>query len=505
MAQVKHFGWGAVLAVLATGALADVTAEQVWADQERFVADTGYDMTSGSQQRQGDTLIVRDVVLTMEQTAEEAGGRVTITLDEIRLRETGDGRVNMTLGAMPRFQVTSEDAEGAPVEFGAEVTLTDYLATASGAPDNIAYEWTAEALTTAFSLPAPVGEDGAVAEEVDISLGMQGLTGTLARGEGGMILSGTTAQSLSYEFSGATDEGAADLAFTLADVALDQAMTPGLFTGTPEDLAAGLRDGGSARIEMQFGAASVDATMTDPEGQAGRFAGEAVSGTLTFAMDESGLSYGAGTQEGQFQLEGGDLPVPQVSGSYVESGTTLTLPLTAADAPQDYSLATRLVGLTLGDEIWEMFDTAGSFPRDPLTLLVDLSGTMKLDQDLMSEETWQTDAPPGQFESLNLNDLRISGVGAELTGNGSFTFDNTDTQTFDGFPRPQGSVTLNLRGGNALIDRLVAAGFIPADQAMGARMMLTMFARPAEGEDALTSTIEINEAGEVRANGQRIR
>jgi len=40
---------------------------------------------------------------------------------------------------------------------------------------------------------------------------------------------------------------------------------------------------------------------------------------------------------------------------------------------------------------------------------------------------------------------------------------------------------------------------------MGARMMLGLFWVPAEGEDALTSRIEVQPSGEVFANGQRLR
>ena len=55
-----------------------------------------------------------------------------------------------------------------------------------------------------------------------------------------------------------------------------------------------------------------------------------------------------------------------------------------------------------------------------------------------------------------------------------------------------------------IVDKLVAMGLIPEDQAMGARMMMGMFAVPS-GEDELTSKIEFKEDGGVYANGQRIQ
>jgi hypothetical protein len=63
---------------------------------------------------------------------------------------------------------------------------------------------------------------------------------------------------------------------------------------------------------------------------------------------------------------------------------------------------------------------------------------------------------------------------------------------------------MKLVGGNGLLDKLVAMGLIPKDQAMGARMMMGMFARPGDGVDTLTSTIEFKDKG-LFANGQRLQ
>ena len=91
-----------------------------------------------------------------------------------------------------------------------------------------------------------------------------------------------------------------------------------------------------------------------------------------------------------------------------------------------------------------------------------------------------------------------------LTGTGAFTFDNTDLVTFDGVPAPTGKMELTLKGGNGLLDKLVAMGLIPSDQAMGARMMMAMFAKPGDGEDTLNSTLEFKDKG-FFANGQRLQ
>jgi hypothetical protein len=48
-------------------------------------------------------------------------------------------------------------------------------------------------------------------------------------------------------------------------------------------------------------------------------------------------------------------------------------------------------------------------------------------------------------------------------------------------------------------------GLLAQQDAMGARMMMSMFAVPGSGEDSLQSTIEIKGNGQILANGQRIR
>ena len=113
-------------------------------------------------------------------------------------------------------------------------------------------------------------------------------------------------------------------------------------------------------------------------------------------------------------------------------------------------------------------------------------------------------AVPGEINSAEITDLVIRGAGAEITGDGAFTFDNSDLRTFDGIPRPEGQMNFAINGVNGLVDKLVQMGLIPAEEAMMPRMMLGMFATPV-GDDMLTSTIEVNSEGHVLANGQRLR
>jgi hypothetical protein len=123
----------------------------------------------------------------------------------------------------------------------------------------------------------------------------------------------------------------------------------------------------------------------------------------------------------------------------------------------------------------------------------------------MDPSIQDSDDFPGELKALTLNDLTLEVAGAELVGSGDFTFDNSDKESFDGMPRPEGALDLRLLGGNKLLDSLIQMGIVPEAEAMGARMMMGVFAVPGPSEDELLSRIEVNEEGHVLANGQRIK
>ena len=71
-------------------------------------------------------------------------------------------------------------------------------------------------------------------------------------------------------------------------------------------------------------------------------------------------------------------------------------------------------------------------------------------------------------------------------------------------PLPTGKMDLKLTGGNTLLDKLVAMGLLPKDQAMGFKMMVSMFANAAADKDEMTSTLEFKDKG-FYANGQKLQ
>ena len=205
-----------------------------------------------------------------------------------------------------------------------------------------------------------------------------------------------------------------------------------------------------------------------------------------------------------------DFPLP-LEGTIARHGFDVTVPVTPSPDPQDFAMRILAQEVALGDTIWNMFDPAAILPRDPATLEIDLAGQAISDESLFDPAGLEDDAdamdPGAAFEDLRALDIRalqLSAAGAEVTGDGAFAH-NPQADAQAGLPPLVGTLNLRIAGANGLLDRLIQAGFLGQDDAMGARMMMGMLGVPGEAPDTLTSTIEINEEGHISANGQRLR
>jgi uncharacterized protein DUF2125 len=230
---------------------------------------------------------------------------------------------------------------------------------------------------------------------------------------------------------------------------------------------------------------------------------------VNFTIQDGGFAYDTLTSNIDVTVASNAMPMPPVTVSLAEYGASLAMPMTQSDEPGDFGLGLRFVGLSVPEDLWRMFDPSQVLPRSPATFILDLSGKANWLFDIFDQDTAdameEMDEMPGELHELTLDALQLSLGGAELTGSGAFTFDNSDLETFDGMPAPEGVINLSLSGGNGLLDKLVQLGFIQAQDAMGMRMMMGMFSVVAEGEDNLTSEIKVSKDGQIFANGQRLQ
>ena len=225
-------------------------------------------------------------------------------------------------------------------------------------------------------------------------------------------------------------------------------------------------------------------------------------------MGSNGMSYNVGQKNLAVSALVHDVPLP-ITLIMAESKFNLAMPLRESDEEQDFAFGFTMGNFTVSDMLWSMFDPAANLPGNPATFAVDLSGKAKALFDFFdpaqAAALESSGATPGELNALSLNSIVIDAVGARFTAAGDFTFDNTDLVSFNGMPRPTGGIDLKLVGGNGLLDNLVNMGILPEQEAMGARMMMGLFARAGTEPDSVTSKIEIHDAGHILANGQRIQ
>ena len=203
-----------------------------------------------------------------------------------------------------------------------------------------------------------------------------------------------------------------------------------------------------------------------------------------------------------------NLPFP-ISVSLSKVAANLLLPLAASPQAEPFVFGILLSNLVMSDMLWSLFDANDIMPRDPLSVALDISGTLKILSDLFSPDALTEFSNPKhmplELESLSVDQFELSGADTSLSAVGGFTFDNRDLETFSGFPRPLGKIEAKLIGGHGLLDRLITIGLLPKNEAMGMRMMMGMFTVPGVGDDVLDTVLEVTKKGHFLANGQRIR
>lgn len=494
-------GSTAAIALIAGGAAwADVTPEQVWQNWQDMSASYGQTLTAASTERQGDTLVVQGLEIRADQPEVKASGKV----DTVNFREKGDGTVEITLS--DSYPMTLQFLKDGAVEATAnlQISAPGLTMTAAGDTDETSYDMTAP--NVAVTLQSIESDDPA-AKTATFDMAFTGVTGKYlvapGAGEGKSIQSSFSADQLALKGGAEAPDGKFAVTASLAQL---NGTSTGNFLGAAAmaDPVAALKAGFAVDGAFSYGATSFDLDVTD-KGKPTKMTGTATGGDFSVAMDKSRLVYGGGGKGVNMAITSADIPFP-LNIAYAEGAFNLLMPVSKTDAPVDFAFLTKLVDLTVSEEIWAMIDPGKTLPRDPATVVIDTKGTATLAADLMDEKAMAAlgEAPPGELHSLDITALQAKVGGAELTGAGAFTFDNTDKATFGGVPAPTGKLDLKLVGGNGLLDKLVALGLVPQDAAMQVRMMTAMFAKPGAGADELTSQVEFKDKG-LFVNGQRLQ
>jgi len=484
-------------------AIADVSALDVWNNWKSYGESFGQEFTIGSQNTDGGTLSLKDITISMDF----GEGQISGTLGLIEFRERSDGTVAITMSPDYLMTMSIDPPEEEQVDMEFVFSQLGMTMVASGSEGAISYDYLAAEMKFALNKLLVDGEEVGV----DASFAMSELNGKYSIVEGDLrqISSKMNAAGMTFDvnFTDPDDGTHFELNGNVADLSsqsegqipneIDMNDPTWIFNS---DFAV---SGG-----VSAGPGSYNINVVDESGPFS-FEGSSATSSLDFDFGEGMVAYGGATTDTHYRVSGAQIPLPQIELSLDESAFKFKMPLGKSDTPQDFGFLTKLIGLSVSDDIWGMIDPGKVLPREPATLILDIAGKMNWLVDITDPEAMveveNNGEMPALLHSMTISDVTMSIAGAEVNATGDFAFDNSDLTTFDGMPAPTGTIDVNIFGVNGLMDRLTQMGLLPQEQAMGARMMLGLFARPADGPDSMTSKIEVNGDGSVFANGQQLK
>ncbi len=485
-------------------ALADVTAAEVWGDWKQYMQSMGYQVTA-TESANGSDLQVDDITMSME--IPDTPGAATIVFGSMTFVQNG-GAVDIVLPDSMPLAVTVEPGPGEPpVDLKITFAQSGQAMSVSGSPQEMISTYSAD---TANLTVDEITVEGETLSSDMLAMGMtlNGLanTTTMKLGEmrdyqqSGSVTSVTyninvnnPAEQIKFDMTGSLDGISFEGGGLIPTTGIDMA-----------DMAAMLKSGFSMSGGFNYAGGSMQMQGSDPA--SGDFAANSSTsgGSIGVRMNANDLAYTGELNGLSVSATLPDLPFP-VDLSMSQYGFNLAMPISKSDTPEDFAFGFTLADFTMSDMIWSIFDPAAQLPRDPATISVDLTGKAKVLQDVMDPAFAEATAPPAELHALTIDKLLVNAVGARIEGSGDITFDNTDMNTIPGMPKPVGAIDLSVNGANGLMDKLVAMGMLPEQQAMGARMMMGLFAVAGSEPDSLTSKVEFTEEGQILANGQRIK
>lgn len=489
----------------ATAAIADVSATDVWANYDAYVASLGGAM-SGDLSTSGAVTTITNAKVNF--VLPMGFGNVAVAVSDITMTENGDGTVAVTYPSPMIVAISGNLQEVGPFAATLQSEQGAYDVIASGDAGDVTYKGTGTDLSYTLLDVTFAGSEEWTIKASGTVAGFE-LETRVTEGNLITVESATTMGANTYEFDMSGPDGIVSTN-TGSYGATQATASLSLPVGGSDimNLSQAIRDGLSVDIVSRGTGSQGTATttlngqiVTDQDTTAG-------ASEVTMRLGESGLAVDGNVDDIAMTVTMADLMPFPIEGAIDQITANYVLPVNASDAQQEFRYAFGLNGITVSDDIWGLFDPAGELPRDPATIALDLSGYGVTGLDLLDIPSMmalsQGGDVPVQVDEVTLNSMTIAAAGAEITAQGAFILDNDDMATFPGFPRPEGALDMTLSGVNGLMDKLAALGFIPEEELMAPRMMLGMFATPV-GDDELTSTIEVNSEGHVLANGQRLR
>ncbi|WP_108781906.1 DUF2125 domain-containing protein [Pontivivens insulae] len=469
----------------------ELTPAQALALIEQAAVSMNVDFKLRNQRVEGDAIVADG----FKYTADEEVGLFTFTGGPIALRPSADDYdVEIDWPEQSSIRIDSREGELESLTFGVEMLGTDYRfriadgaqRDADGVPELIDYTFDVESFAmTLLEFEEAVGEDP-VDFDLNVLLSELGSVGTWAA-DGDQSMSGSIGSMVTEFFVDAVDGRSRSSSRSEGlSFALDTAGP--LIRGETETI------GPDDVLRFSF-------SSSGSQGSA-EFGGP--DGNFSYQTSSGGTAFAVGVGDGRFDFEAGAsalnadiafdmLPVPGAAFAVEEMSLDISGPILPSDEAQAASLSLGLERLTVSDTLWGLFDPQAVLPRDPATLIAEISAEIDLQEDLGG--MMEMDQPPFMPRSIQIERLEADAVGAALMASGAFDF------IVDGFePIPVGKATVEVSGINQLMENLTQIGVITSSDLLPVRMMLGVFMQP-NGDDSYFTEIEAAADGLISANG----
>ena len=494
------FGLALTCAGIASPALADLTAAEVWQKLESSLETYGRDVTS-VQTPNADGLSVRDLEMTLP--LDQGAATVTVSVPHIVLTEADADTVSISIPETMQMTVAGTSSFGAQQIAVFDMDYSDLGIDVNGSLDDLTMDLIAPSLRAVMT---KLTIDGEVAPDAQADILLSDLSGSATIGTATSTVINKDLTIARMESNVTIPASIANSGFSIEsdieNLGIDVSLN--LPTGfNAEDASPLSAPGVELTSEMSFARGNTQYEVTQ-NGTTVSGALENENGSYTVEIADQTMTYGVSLENVQSAMSRPGMRQP-VASSTQETAFRVTAPIALSDAPKDIGFALNLKELTFSEEFWAAVDPNAELPRDPANIDMSIAGKMT-PQDLVSVQGGPSPfALLRNMNALDIEQFSIDAVGALVTAVGGFTFDKSDVATFNGIPKPLGEATFTIKGANGLLDNLVALGIMGGQDVAGARLMMSMFTVPGDGPDTLTSTIRVNEQGHVLANGMRIQ
>lgn len=478
----------------ASPAMAETSAAELWAEWQAQSELSGQTVTADVTETDNGLTLSNFTTVFDEDDSFSVRGAI----DQIQLIENADGTVTVTYSELYSITFTFEiDPGDPPGNIELQMRHENLNMNVSGDAGARVYSYTADSITITDG--AIWGGDGQP-PMIDVDMVMTDIATTYN-------LSGSDPETMRFTSEGSV--GGLSLVMEIAPAPPEQgylkaALMIGPMQATSEGTLLSLASLNELDGALPEGIQIAGSTTYGPFGFEMMFEEPGESFTLLYSNDGGSvgasvssemLTYDIAATGANARFVSGEFPVPMEL-SVGSSEIVLSMPLAAADDPQDMNLRLGVQDIVVGEALLSMVDPGQALPRDPASLLLDATGQVQLFMDLMNLDPEELTGPPGELRALSVNDLRIAVGGAELTGTADVTFAPGQIM-----PSPVGAAELQLSGGNALLDALMAGGMVPNEQGAFIRGAANVFARPGAAPDTLETTVEFGEGGSITANG----